>query len=39
MRKVLLLLGWTLIRIRSAEKILKELEKTGMKKELGNSLV
>jgi len=32
-------LGWTLIRIKPAEEILKELKKTGMKKELENSLV
>jgi len=39
MGKVLLLLGWTLIRIRLIKEILKELEKTGMKKELEDSLV
>jgi len=37
-RKVLLLLGWTLIRIKPAEEILKELKETRMKKELKNSL-
>jgi len=31
-------LGWTLIRIRPTAEILKELEKTGMKKKLENSL-
>jgi len=36
---VLLLLGWTLIRIRPTVEILKELEKIGMKKELEDSLV
>jgi len=39
MGKALLLLGWTLIRIRPTVKILKELEKTRMKEELENSLV
>jgi len=37
--KALLLLGWTLIRIRPIAEILKELKKTGIKKELENSLV
>jgi len=32
MGKALLLLGWILIRIRPVEKILKELEKTRIKK-------
>jgi len=36
--KALLLLGWTLIRIRPIEEIFKELEKTRMKKKLENSL-
>jgi len=39
MGKALLLLGWILIRIKPTVEILKELKKTGMKKELGNSLV
>jgi len=38
-RKALLLLGWTLIRIRPVIEILKKLKKTRMKKELENSLV
>jgi len=38
MGKALLLLGWTLIRIRPIEEILKKLEKTGIKKELEDSL-
>ena len=37
--KALLLLGWTLIRIRPIVEILKELKKTKMKIELENSLV
>jgi len=32
-------MGWTLIRIKSIAEILKELEKTRMKKELESSLV
>jgi len=36
---VLLLLGWILIRMRSTAEILKELKKTGMKKELKDSPV
>jgi len=39
MGKALLLLGWTLIRIRPIEEILKELKKTEMRKELEDSLV
>jgi len=35
----LLLLEWTLIRIRPIEEILKELEKTKMKKKSEDSLV
>jgi len=31
-------LGWTLIRIKPIEEILKELKKTRMEKELENSL-
>jgi len=38
-RKALLLLGWILIRIRPTAKILKELEKTKIKKELKDSPV
>jgi len=37
--KALLLLKWTLIRIRPTVEILKELEKTRIRKELENSLV
>jgi len=32
-------LGWTLIKIKPIEEILKELKKTGIGKELENSLV
>jgi len=32
-------LGWTLIRIRPIEEIFEKLKKTGMEKELENSLV
>jgi len=39
MGKALLLLGWTLIRIRPIEEIFKELKKIGIKEELENSLV
>jgi len=39
MGKALLLLGWTLIRIRPTAETLKELKKTKTKKELENSLV
>jgi len=39
MGKALLLLGWTLIRIRPIVETLKELKKTKIKKELKNSLV
>jgi len=39
MGKALLLLGWILIRIKPIEEILKELEKTGIKKELEDFLV
>jgi len=39
MEKALLLLGWTLIRIRPIAEIFKELEKTKIKKELESSLV
>jgi len=39
MGKILLLLGWTLIRIRPIAEIFKELEKTRIKKKLENSLV
>jgi len=39
MGKVLLLLGWTLIRIRPTVETLKELKKTEIKKKLENSLV
>jgi len=38
MGKVLLLLGWTLIRIRPIVEIFKELKKTRIKEELENSL-
>ena len=37
-RKVLLLLEWTLIRIKFIKEILKELEKTRIKKELEDFL-
>jgi len=37
--KILLLMGWTLIRIKSTVEIFKELEKTGTKKELESSPV
>jgi len=39
MGKALLLLGWTLIRIRLIAEILKKLEKTKKTEELGSSLV
>jgi len=39
MGKALLLLGWTLIRIRSIVRILKKLKKTKIGKELEDSLV
>jgi len=38
-KKALLLLGWTLIRIKSIAEIFKKLKKTGIKKELESSLV
>jgi len=38
MGKVLLLLGWTPIRIRLIAEIFKEVKKTGTRKELENSL-
>ena len=37
-RKALILLGWTLIRIKLITEILKEVKKTRMKKELESSL-
>jgi len=39
MGKVLLLLGWTLIRIRPIVETFKELKKTKIKKKLENSPV
>jgi len=39
MGKALLLLEWTLIRIKPTVEILKELKKTKTKKKLKNSLV
>jgi len=37
--KTLLLMGWTLIRIKSIIEVLKEMKKTGTKKELESSPV
>jgi len=37
--KALLLLGWTLIRMKFMIEILEEIKKTGMKKELEGFLV
>jgi len=38
MGKALLLLGWTLIRIRPTAEILRKLKKTGIGEKLENSL-
>jgi len=37
--KILLLMGWTLIRIKSIVEIFEEIKETRMKKELESSLV
>jgi len=39
MGKLLLLIGWTLIRIKLINKTFKEIKKTRIKKELESSLV